>query len=317
MSTEQPQERQTEYGMDMSLPEARARWKQILSWVKANLAPDNPEFGVCQVHESWKPQTKEERVEERFLRQLLLAKTADAIGRACCPAFLIKGLTTPEDEARFGAVELEDAFRHVAKSFNLTDAEAYQAREFADTLRDKDRVMWGADEPIFTCAEKFNVIRRAVETAQRLEQATKIEATAEASGKAAARAVLAEKDTDAGRHAPAVTASMTVASGSNRFQVLDPHWQCVRVERETFNLKDRAQIKRAMRFLLEKGYTSATGRRATVKAVCRAAGQKAQVPNLHGIFHVAGGASSPDVDYDRLYDLAIDCQRSQGVWLKV
>lgn len=200
MSTKQPSKNdgQTkQYGMDMSLPGAPARWKQILSWVRADLAPDNPEFATGQAPDTWKPDTKEERIEEQFLRRLLLAKTADAIGRACCPAFLIKGLASPEDEKRFGAVEIEEAFRRVAKSFKLTDAEAYQARQFADALNDKKGVMCVPDETIFTCAKKFNIIRQAVETARLLEQAANIEAAAETSGKAVARELLAAQSTKA------------------------------------------------------------------------------------------------------------------------
>ena len=81
-------------------------------------------------------------------------------------------------------------------------------------------------------------------------------------------------------------------------------------------MKDRKQIKKALRFLFDGNFTSATGKRSTVKAVCKAAGQKAKEPNLHSIFH-AENPKSPDVAYDKLYDLAIDSQRKKGVCLKV
>ena len=57
-------------GMDMSLPGAAKRWKEILAWVHAELAVDNPGFGGCEVSDAWKPCTNEEQVEERFLRRL-------------------------------------------------------------------------------------------------------------------------------------------------------------------------------------------------------------------------------------------------------
>ena len=66
-------------GMDMSLPGAAKRWKEILAWVHAELAVDNPKFGACKGQDAWKPCTKEEQVEERFLRRLLQADTAERI----------------------------------------------------------------------------------------------------------------------------------------------------------------------------------------------------------------------------------------------
>jgi len=156
-------------GMDMSLPGAAKRWKEILAWVHAELAVDNPQFGACsKVPDTWKPCTKEEQVEERFLRRLLQADTAERIGQACCSAFLIKGLASPEDEKSFRAVEIEEAFRLLAQSFNLSDAESYKARQFADSLKEESRVMCGADTAALFCAMKFNVIRREVEQAKQI-----------------------------------------------------------------------------------------------------------------------------------------------------
>ena len=126
-----------QYGMDMSLSGAAERWRQILSWVYADLAPDNSEFGGASVPEPWKPHTAEERIEEQFLRKLLLANTAEAIGAACCPSFCIKGLVSPEDDKKFGAVGIDEAFRLLVVSFQLTDAEAYQVRQLADAFNQK------------------------------------------------------------------------------------------------------------------------------------------------------------------------------------
>lgn len=177
----------------MSLSRAAGRWNELLAWVRADLAPDNPEFGACKAPANWRPRTQEERVEERFIRRLLLAKTAEDIGRACCPAFIVKGLSTTDDANTFGSVELEAAFRLLAKSLNLTDAKAYEARRFADTLNDRTRTMWGADIAVSICASKFNIIREAVETVHQVAQAKDFQAIAEASGAAGARVALAER----------------------------------------------------------------------------------------------------------------------------
>lgn len=155
-----------QHGMDMSLPGAAERWHQILSWVCADLATDNPEFGGAMVSDSWKPHTEEERIEEQFLRKLLLANTAEAIGAACCPSFCIKGLVSPEDDKKFGAVGIDEAFCLLAMIFQLTEAEAYQVRQFADTLNEKAPLKTGSSQAGFVCAEKFNIIRQAVETVQ-------------------------------------------------------------------------------------------------------------------------------------------------------
>ena len=104
---------------------------------------------------------------------------------------------------------------------------------------------------------------------------------------------------------------------ATRFRLLNQDWKQISVDGQLFDLQDRKQIKNALRFLYEKGCTSKTGKRATVKAVCRAAGQKSQEPNLHAIFHVMKQPAPPTLDYDHLYDLAIDCQRGSGVLLKV
>jgi hypothetical protein len=100
------------------------------------------------------------------------------------------------------------------------------------------------------------------------------------------------------------------------FQVIDPNWQCVRAKTSLFELKGRKQIIKVLRFLWQKHFTSATGKRGSVEAVCRAAGQKAKTPNLHSIFHVMK-AKSPNLNYDILYDLAIDNERKLGVLLRV
>lgn len=109
-------------------------------------------------------------------------------------------------------------------------------------------------------------------------------------------------------------------TGTERFRILDKKWAHISVDGQTFDLQGREQIKQALRFLYDGGYTSKTGKRATMKQVCKAAGQNAKEPNLHSIFHVMKKSKdviSSNHDYDRLYDLAIDSKRRSGVLLKV
>jgi hypothetical protein len=127
---------------------------------------------------------------------------------------------------------------------------------------------------------------------------------------------IAARDQETEQSAKPITEKPS-ALASERFVVLDPEWQCVRVEKDVFNLRNREQIKKVLQFLYYKGYTSATGKRVSVKKVCQAAGQEAKKPNLHAIFHVMKQPADSAFDYDKLYDKAIDCQRNQGVWLKV
>lgn len=104
---------------------------------------------------------------------------------------------------------------------------------------------------------------------------------------------------------------------AGRLEVLDEQWQKICVEGAVFDLKSRKQIKKALQFLFTNGYTSGTGQRAAVAAVCQAAGQHAKQSSLHSIFHVMNAPKDATVDYDRLYDLLLDNRRGQGVWLKV
>ena len=120
-----------------------------------------------------------------------------------------------------------------------------------------------------------------------------------------------------GKPVKTATAPGPMTDTATRFKMLDRDWKQIIVDGQLFDLQDRKQIKKALRFLHEKGYTSTTGKRATVKTVCREAGQKSQQPNLHAIFHVMKQPVPPTLDYDHLYDLAIDCQRGSGVLLKV
>jgi hypothetical protein len=163
-------EHATERGMDMSQPGAQTRWREIFNWVYAKLAPDNTrDFGACSpAPDEWGAKSPEERLEEKFIRSLLLAKTAEDIGLACFPDFLIAGVASQDDEKKFGAVGIEEAFRGLARSLNLTDAEAQQAREIADRLIQKNHNRLTGDPLIFVCARKYNIIKQAVDTAKNL-----------------------------------------------------------------------------------------------------------------------------------------------------
>ena len=140
-------------GMHLSSKEARPRWREMLTWVVADLAPCNPEWGAVSVPQTWKPKNKAERVEEGYMRRLVSAQTAKAIGSACCPAFYIKELETTRVHGDMAAVAyhksageieveaeyLDEAFRCLALSFSLADGEAHQARRMADLLDRSNR----------------------------------------------------------------------------------------------------------------------------------------------------------------------------------
>ena len=135
----------------------------------------------------------------------------------------------------------------------------------------------------------------------------------EASDKKAWAAVIAQET--AKRTVEAVKAKPLVVT--TRLRVFDDEWLHIYFDTHYFNLVKAEQIRKALRVLYDGGYTSATGRYTTVKAVCDAAGQAAQAPNLHAIFHRMGKPKSEAVDYDKLYDLVIDCSRGHGVRLRV
>lgn len=185
----EPKQYPEQRGMDMSLPGAQARWTQILNWVCAGMAPEHYglNFGVAPA--AWAPRNEAERVEEFFLRKLISAETPARIGAASCPSFSIKKFNSAAEAEQFAADELDRALRCLAESFQLQAAESAAALQLANLLRQgaqRPAVIAEGSLAISLCARQYNIIRQAVETAQRLARLDDKEAVA---AQAAAAAV--------------------------------------------------------------------------------------------------------------------------------
>lgn len=249
MSKKLPKEprRAKQYGMDMSLPGAAARWREILAWVYAEVASDDPGEGGHEVPKMWKPRTKEERVEEGFLRRLLLANTAQAIGGACCPAFSVKEMASSESEMISKTVDPEEAFRLLAMSFKLSDREAHDARRFADAVKDKGLASCNANIAIYACAKKFRIIRQAVEVAERVARLSDRQAVAESAAENAIRKVAARGGME---RVPSAAIPESYPWTHGKLTVENEDWTQYRYQGRLFDLGCRHQAARVIRVML-------------------------------------------------------------------
>lgn len=158
-------------------PARTDRWRQIAAWVEAQLSAYNPEFGACSAPDEWKPQSDEEDQWAAYMRLIFSAKSEQGIARVCGSNFLIEGLATSDDEARYGekAKSLDEVLSALVSAFGLKESDREMVKQCADDERQfaadaelppEARLTAGilaCDGLVSMCASKFTIIRDAIE----------------------------------------------------------------------------------------------------------------------------------------------------------
>lgn len=173
----------TPCGIDTSQQRALKRQRNILEWVLSTLPKTRKEFGVfSDVPDNWQPRTKAEREEASYLRNILLATSAEDIVAACGCSSYIEGLESTErwlqqapDEAKeqheartkkVKIIRVDDAFSILVEAFKLTPEEARLSRIIVDDQisgrKSRHLIRDDVSSVANVCAVKFNIIRKAV-----------------------------------------------------------------------------------------------------------------------------------------------------------
>ncbi|MBT3192557.1 MAG: hypothetical protein HN341_08375 [Verrucomicrobia bacterium] len=156
-----PAASQTEKDLARLHPQITDRWSQVAAWTEGDCPHD------------WAPRTDKERDWARFIQRVRNAETKRSICAACAPNLLIQGLDTSYDEVRFGEnrKSLPEVLQVLASAMRLTKKGAATAKSYADKMREnKSSMAIYPNDLAALCAEKFNIIRHAVETALTPEQ---------------------------------------------------------------------------------------------------------------------------------------------------